>query len=778
VEGGVCDARRPQPICVRSRCGDGLVGPGEACDDADDRPDDGCSPDCLTPGPFAPEPDDRDHPYALGAGVVFQIDQPGDADWFRFVLDAPATVGLQVRDAADPLRCSGDPVLDLFRAGDAEPIAGDDDGGAGFCPLLSPIDLPAGAYDVRVRAYDAEAGVTGPNLLLLGTPRVIPAGDACATGDDVARCEDGTYCPAFGERRCAPHVCGDGVVGPGEACDDGNALDDDGCTPDCQPVPIAPGRPCGPERGECVDGTYCPSTGGVDPVCTRHRCGDGVVGPDEPCDDGNGDASDSCTNDCRVRPRAEVSDGGEYFAGFGAGSFDAFDLGLREEAVLRVRLDDGAGACPADALFELYDADGALVASDDDTFDVCPVLEVTLEPGPYRLLVRGFDGQGVARYRLIVELGEVGGPGFGCHGPDDCQPGLSCLLGEAPDARRCGEPPAAPSLRDDGALCDVEGVVADCGDRECWAEGSGDGRCADRSVLAAGDDDGGFAEGGLDLFTLRLDRDGVVDLRVTDAGGNCPGDSTLAVLSAGEIVAANDDAAPGDVCSHVTARLGAGTYDVVVRGYGGGALPAYVLRYAFTPAAGAGEPCPRALPSCAAGLLCATGAVPGTGTCVADALVDEIEPDDLPSADALRLAPGAGVRASLSGADVDVFAVDLPAAATVVVLTGAPDTGACDRDTVLYRIAADAADLDGALAVNDDAPGLGTCSRLVEALPAGRHYYAVTSYDRASDLDYGLRVFLAAREGDPCDPQRLFSCCGADLGCADPDGDGDGVCAP
>ena len=32
---------------------------------------------------------------------------------------------------------------------------------------------------------------------------------------------------------CSTNVCGDGAVGPGEGCDDGNEVDDDECTNAC-----------------------------------------------------------------------------------------------------------------------------------------------------------------------------------------------------------------------------------------------------------------------------------------------------------------------------------------------------------------------------------------------------------------------------------------------------------------------------------------------------------------------------------------------------------------
>jgi cysteine-rich repeat protein len=59
-------------------------------------------------------------------------------------------------------------------------------------------------------------------------------------------------------------VCGDGLVGPGEGCDDGNQVDNDECTN----------------------------------ACALATCGDGVVAPTEACDDGNQDDTDACTNNC------------------------------------------------------------------------------------------------------------------------------------------------------------------------------------------------------------------------------------------------------------------------------------------------------------------------------------------------------------------------------------------------------------------------------------------------------------------------------------------------
>ena len=65
---------------------------------------------------------------------------------------------------------------------------------------------------------------------------------------------------------CSNPTCGDGVPDPGngEACDDGNTDNTDGCTNFCQ-LPV---------------------------------CGDGFTQAGEACDDGNSDNTDGCLDTC------------------------------------------------------------------------------------------------------------------------------------------------------------------------------------------------------------------------------------------------------------------------------------------------------------------------------------------------------------------------------------------------------------------------------------------------------------------------------------------------
>ncbi|HVY47071.1 MAG TPA: DUF4215 domain-containing protein [Minicystis sp.] len=125
--------------------------------------------------------------------------------------------------------------------------------------------------------------------------------------------------------------CGDGIIQPGEVCDDGNDMSGDGCSADCTTVeqdfacPV-PGQPCvstvvcgdgkvtGMETcddGNTVDGDGCSSTCDVEPGwqcstpgqrCVAAACGDGILAGNEQCDDGNTDAGDGCSATCKLEP--------------------------------------------------------------------------------------------------------------------------------------------------------------------------------------------------------------------------------------------------------------------------------------------------------------------------------------------------------------------------------------------------------------------------------------------------------------------------------------------
>jgi cysteine-rich repeat protein len=93
--------------------------------------------------------------------------------------------------------------------------------------------------------------------------------------------------------------CGDGAVGAGEECDDGNAVETDACTNACLDALCGDGLTYADVEG-CDDGNSV-DTDACTNACTAAACGDGVIqdAVDE-CDDGNQVDTDDCTNTCSI----------------------------------------------------------------------------------------------------------------------------------------------------------------------------------------------------------------------------------------------------------------------------------------------------------------------------------------------------------------------------------------------------------------------------------------------------------------------------------------------
>ncbi len=90
-------------------------------------------------------------------------------------------------------------------------------------------------------------------------------------------------------------LCGNGVVDPGEGCDDGNEDDFDECDNDCRLATCGDGIPTGLE--ECDDGNASNRDDCLN-SCVSQLCGDGYTAFDEECDDGDTESGDGCSSEC------------------------------------------------------------------------------------------------------------------------------------------------------------------------------------------------------------------------------------------------------------------------------------------------------------------------------------------------------------------------------------------------------------------------------------------------------------------------------------------------
>ena len=120
-----------------------------------------------------------------------------------------------------------------------------------------------------------------------------PDGAACVVGG-----ESGFVCD---QEVCLPSECGDGIldIHTGEACDDGNSINDDGCHNDCTlgscgDGVLNPGEEC--DDGDGVNSDTTPDACRTN--CLNPWCGDGVLDSGEGCDDGNADDHDACLSTC------------------------------------------------------------------------------------------------------------------------------------------------------------------------------------------------------------------------------------------------------------------------------------------------------------------------------------------------------------------------------------------------------------------------------------------------------------------------------------------------
>ncbi len=120
---------------------------------------------------------------------------------------------------------------------------------------------------------------------------LIQPGEQC----DDANANNDDFCTTL----CQLPVCGDGFLKAGfEDCDDGNGDDTDDCTSACEVAICGDGFVhAGVE--ECDDDNNA-NDDDCTTACEISICGDGVqAGTDEQCDDGNADNTDACTSTCQ-----------------------------------------------------------------------------------------------------------------------------------------------------------------------------------------------------------------------------------------------------------------------------------------------------------------------------------------------------------------------------------------------------------------------------------------------------------------------------------------------
>jgi cysteine-rich repeat protein len=150
----------------------------------------------------------------------------------------------------------------------------------------------------------------------------IRCGDAHPDADE--ECDDGNAIDGDGcSHSCTIEICGNHRMDPGEKCDDGNTVSGDGCSADCKSVEVCGNGIIDDAVGEVCDDGNTVSGDGCSADCkSTEICGNGIKDIHEKCDDGHkpGGCNDDCQGgtgcgdgaidkDAQGNPREECDDG-------------------------------------------------------------------------------------------------------------------------------------------------------------------------------------------------------------------------------------------------------------------------------------------------------------------------------------------------------------------------------------------------------------------------------------------------------------------------------------
>ena len=214
-------------------------------------------------------------------------------------------------------------------------------------------------------------------------------------------------------------------------------------------------------------------------------CGDTILDDDEECDE----VAEDCV-DCVVQA-IPIAGTGMYGGGFAPTSFDRFEITVDGPRNVSLHVIDDQGGCPGDTLFTLTGPVlGTLMSDDQNDDNLCPRLDVYLQPGVYELQVSGRAEQYIS-YTLDVVFGDVCPIGeVGCPNPCEednggCPLDATCSIVEQAVQCRCARGYKLADL----ACADID---------ECADENGG---CAQDCVNT----DGGFLCSCRDGYSLNDD---------------------------------------------------------------------------------------------------------------------------------------------------------------------------------------------------------------------------------------------------------------------------------
>jgi len=433
-------------------CGDGTKLGNEACDDGNLNSGDCCSSACALESGCEIEPNNTDATanawttVAIGNKVKAFNNPTLDKDVFSVIVppNNKGTLVAEVKDGPAGSTCSNPTEIDSYltvRNSAGATLATNDDilQPTNFCSKVTVTNLDPGTYFVEAKRTT-----------------LAPAG--LATYDYTLQI-DMTFV-----------TCGDGSIGTGETCDDGNSTSNDGCSSACA---IEQGWGCTGQPSACT-----------------FTCGNGTISGNEQCDDNNTMNGDGCSSVCLLETvtAAEPNNScaqtsGPFLPPFlldGAitptGDQDYIAITVPAYADLKIETfapTYGTCALGTDTFIELRgpSCSTVILSDDEDGINSCSLIDsaVTadaaarhLAPGTYYVRVEEYlNNATIAAYKLQVSFNALCGNGTKegseqCDGGANC--GMDCML-----LPFCGDGQVANGEQcDDGGTMNGDGCSSTC----------------------------------------------------------------------------------------------------------------------------------------------------------------------------------------------------------------------------------------------------------------------------------------------------------------------------
>ncbi len=283
--GWTCDG---DPSVCTTTCGDGLIGAGdEACDDGNTANGDGCDDTCAVENGWSCMDEPSVCMTGCGDGIIAGTEECDDSN----MTDGDGCSAACAEEAG--YNCTGEPSVCALSGSCADPIIVT---GSGFVFAVAD-QAPYGDdldFEDPTCATDSSAASGKPDIVFSvdlnagQTLHVAESGDADVLMHVITgSCASATPCAAsfdgFGSSEITPGLvyaspidqtvlvvvdnydtlatgdnldllfeiatCGDGAIGTGEACDDGDTASGDGCSSTCQ---IETGYQCSGEPSVCT----------------------------------------------------------------------------------------------------------------------------------------------------------------------------------------------------------------------------------------------------------------------------------------------------------------------------------------------------------------------------------------------------------------------------------------------------------------------------------------------------------------------------------------------